>query len=547
MKILIVDDEPVNRFMLRHMLEEQGYPECEEACDGIEALEVAERFDPDLVLLDVMMPRMNGFDTAAKLKFRAKDFYLPIIFITALEDRDSLVKCLESGGDDFFSKPFDKVILQAKIKAQGRIRSLSKRIEQQNTELRYFRHSIDREHAIVEYIFSNAIVNNPIALPFFDAKVASAADFNGDLFLCEVTPRGGLYILVGDFTGHGLASAIGALPVTRAFQAMAAKGLSISEMVSTINGTVASLLPPDMFFAAALIEVASDGKRLNIWNGGIPPLMLKSADGKIVRKFRSRHLALGILDDEDFDSDCESFEASMGDKLLAYSDGLMEIVNDDGEMLDEVGVERWFVESDNISSESLYQRALQYMGGAQAQDDITIGIYECKDLASVKRDIPVSIYPFQVSFLFESEQLRQNTALDTVLNMLNSQKGMNILRSELYTVLSEIFNNALEHGVLNLESKMKRTPEGFLAYYEERESRLQELKDGWVKLDMEYNPKVRQLMIRVLDSGDGFAHEKLASGNDDNGFGRGISIIKKLCSSVSFSKNGRQIEVVLEL
>ena len=73
------------------------------------------------------------------------------------------------------------------------------------------------------------------------------------------------------------------------------------------------------------------------------------------------------------------------------------------------------------------------------------------------------------------------------------------------------------------------------------------MKDGWVKLDMEYNPKVRQLMIRVLDSGDGFAYEKLASGNDDNGFGRGISIIKQLCSSVSFGENGRQIEVVLDL
>ena len=113
MKILIVDDESINRFLLMHMLEEQGYIQCAEAPNGEEAIRLAESFQPDLVLLDVVMPGLSGFDVAPRLKKMAKDNYLPIIFITSLEDNESLVRCLEVGGDDFTSKPFDKVILAA--------------------------------------------------------------------------------------------------------------------------------------------------------------------------------------------------------------------------------------------------------------------------------------------------------------------------------------------------------------------------------------------------------------------------------------------------
>jgi DNA-binding response OmpR family regulator len=132
MRILIVDDDSLNRFLLSHMLEEAGYDECFEAESGHEAIQLANRIQPDLVLLDVMMPDMDGYTVAPILKQIAGNIYLPIIFITSLEDHASLVKCLEVGGDDFASKPFDKVILTAKIRAHGRTRLLSKKTHKQN-------------------------------------------------------------------------------------------------------------------------------------------------------------------------------------------------------------------------------------------------------------------------------------------------------------------------------------------------------------------------------------------------------------------------------
>ena len=97
MRILIVDDEPVNRFLLSHMLEENGFTDCHEAEDGEQGLAMAEELVPDIVLLDVVMPGMSGHEVAPKLKALQTDIYLPIIFITALDDEESLVKCLSVG------------------------------------------------------------------------------------------------------------------------------------------------------------------------------------------------------------------------------------------------------------------------------------------------------------------------------------------------------------------------------------------------------------------------------------------------------------------
>ena len=113
--ILVVDDEPRNRTLLRACLEEKGTV-IVEAGNGIEALELIDRQEPDLVLLDVMMPGLDGFETARRIKDRAGEGFLPVVLVTALVDRESRLKGLEMGADEFLTKPIDTHELRVRVR-----------------------------------------------------------------------------------------------------------------------------------------------------------------------------------------------------------------------------------------------------------------------------------------------------------------------------------------------------------------------------------------------------------------------------------------------
>ena len=113
--ILVVDDNKITTKLLHRYLDANGY-EATEAYDGIECLEkVAERH-PDAIVLDVMMPRLDGYQTATKLKENPETANIPIVIVTALNDVQNQLKAIESGADDFLNKPIEEKLLIAKVK-----------------------------------------------------------------------------------------------------------------------------------------------------------------------------------------------------------------------------------------------------------------------------------------------------------------------------------------------------------------------------------------------------------------------------------------------
>ena len=113
--ILVVDDNRITTKLLRRYLEANDY-EAAEAYDGVDCLEKVEERHPDAIVLDVMMPRLDGYETVKRLKAQDNTKHIPVVIVTALNDVANQIKSIEAGADDFLSKPIEEKLLIAKVK-----------------------------------------------------------------------------------------------------------------------------------------------------------------------------------------------------------------------------------------------------------------------------------------------------------------------------------------------------------------------------------------------------------------------------------------------
>jgi len=127
--VLIVDDEYIGRETLQSVLEGEGY-QLEMAEGGIQAIEKAKQLLPDVILLDVMMPGMTGFEVCQRIRSDPQIAEIPIIILTALDDRESLLNALKAGADDFISKPFDRYELRARLLGITRLNRYQKLLQE---------------------------------------------------------------------------------------------------------------------------------------------------------------------------------------------------------------------------------------------------------------------------------------------------------------------------------------------------------------------------------------------------------------------------------
>ena len=152
-------------------------------------------------------------------------------------------------------------------------------------------------------------------------------------------------------------------------------------------------------------------------------------------------------------------------------------------------------------------------------------------------------------FDFGAAALRQGDPLPAVLEFLASQPALAEQRQQLYLVLSELFYNALDHGVLGIDSAVKETEDGFIRFYEIRDERRAALQDGSIRIDVEYRPvgSGGEIAFTIIDSGQGFDFENREFPDfDDNegSCGRGVPLVRSLCRDFRFVAPGNRVEAV---
>ncbi|MFK5986649.1 MAG: fused response regulator/phosphatase [Pseudomonadota bacterium] len=568
MKILLVDDDATNRLVLSAYLKKDGHSTLV-AENGQQAIDIFTSEAPDMILMDVMMPVMDGYEATKKIKELSEKF-IPIIFLTAMTDEKALSKCVEVGGDDFLTKPYNRVILNAKIEALTRVSKLYNTVYEQNRELE--KHNIQQlqEQKVARKVFNSIMQKGCLDKSIFNIHLSPVSLFNGDVILAAVKPSGGLNILFGDFTGHGLGAALGALPLSEIFYAMSSKGYGLADICQEINLKLKQQLPVGMFLAACLLELDPANRVVKVWNGAIPGAYILRKTGELL-KLESTHLPFAILPSSCFSSKTEIIEIFDGDRIVLSTDGILEAENTAGKMYGTQRFEETLLKLaskqllDNNSGKpaSLMQEMIdaveKYTLDQAFNDDITLAIVACdfdfiNELSTDKVMDNISIDSnWEFSFLLHINTLKKIDPRPILNQILTAIMGKRDNHTQLNMILSEMFCNSLDHGLLELDSAIKSTPQGFMDFYEQKATRLEALEKGFINIVLankkaENVEKGSHLTIVFEDSGVGFDTTKLEKiedmKNNETYCGRGYPLIKSFCESVQYNQLGNRIEAV---
>ncbi len=365
--VLVVDDTLIGRATVAALVRKLGH-RCIEASDGASAIKSFVEFRPDLVLMDVVMPGMSGLEVTRELRRLCPDRWLPILLLSARSDDSDMVAGLESGADDYLSKPINFSILTAKLAICARQialqRSMANLLAEQEEEAEFARSVLERQ-------LQGMTADDPRVR----YSVTPTTQFSGDIVAMLKSPSGALYALLADATGHGLAAAISVLPVLQVFFGMASKDLSLALMAREINRHLIRTLPVGRFVAAALVRV--DRGQGELWVGGTPEVLCLDGSGAVRERFPSANLPLGIDVDDALNVPPQTFNWMPGDQLVLCSDGLIEARRESGCIFGQERLEHVLRSHERAKRHDAVREALaMHLDGASAHDDVSLMVID---------------------------------------------------------------------------------------------------------------------------------------------------------------------------
>lgn len=467
-----------------------------------------------------------------------------VIMVSANDDPEFFLTAFEQGVDDYAVKPVNMDLLWVKLRRSVQQRRLKIQATRQQKELEVWIDEEQKEQRLANHIFSSMTQHLQADAEFFRSLVYSTSTFCGDVVLRQKANDNSWYFLLADSMGHGLAAAVSLIPTLEVFQAMSRKALPLSNIVFELNHKLSRQLPADRFVAAVLIRLDPNRNCIELWNGAMPPLLLVDNVNATVTEVRSSNMALGILDDRQIEVSTERFDLRNFQYLIAYSDGVIESEMADGNVLNSQMISSLWLQNASSAFETLKTTIDQFQ---RVHDDITAVELNLSSFANqLQSQQPTrSDSAFILNFCVRGSNLQSTDLGGLVLNVLSDAGVSQHLCGRAFAVLTELYLNAYEHGVLRLDSSIKQADDGFVRYYEEKEQRSVRLGlNDFVQLDISWDSVAERLDIKVTDSGPGFQH-RATSTTDDSFHGRGLQLVASLTTELSFNSSGNQIHVVM--
>lgn len=355
-RVLVVDDSRAQRRTLTLMLARWGF-EVAEAGDAVEGLEQCHGFAPDLVISDWVMPGMSGLDFCRAFRELQRENYGYFILLTSKTDKAAVASGLESGADDFLSKPVNGDELRARINAGARILSMQRELISQTRVIADTLAQLQKVHATIDKDLQQARILQHSLMPrrserFGKSTVSvmlrSCGHVGGDLAGMFGAESGDFGMFSLDVSGHGITSAM----ITARVAGYLSSRYPDENLALCKDGTDYGFLPPQdvaarlngrmvgqpgvtEYLTMAYLQVAAQSGRARFVQAGHPPPLLLRRDGSSAF-LGDGGLPIGLIEGATYTDHTVKLEP--GDRVLLYSDGFTEALLPDGSMLDNDGL-----------------------------------------------------------------------------------------------------------------------------------------------------------------------------------------------------------------
>ncbi len=371
-RVLVVDDNAVNRDVLSRRLARDGYA-VTLAADGAEALSLLAGGAFDLVLLDIMMPVMNGYEALQRIRADIRYSDLPVLMISSVDEIESVVRCIEMGAEDYLPKPFDPVLLRARVKAcveRKRLREAQQRL--QKAEQERLRRDLEMAARVQQRLLPES-TPQVAGLDLAGGCVPMRA-VGGDYFDFLPLDDRHLAVVVADVAGKGMPAALVMAAIAASLRSQAHQHIaSTPRLAAALNVQMHNWTDTSEFvtlFYACLDRVE---RRLRYVNAGHSPPVLVRGSGQVLSLSEGGGPPLGFFPDAAYEQ--AEIDLAGGDVLVAYTDGVTEACNEQEEEFGEPRLIQTVRDAATCSADGIRQSVLdavrEWCAGAPQSDDIT--------------------------------------------------------------------------------------------------------------------------------------------------------------------------------
>lgn len=325
-RVLVVDDNLMNRVLMETLLTRMGVGRIELAESGEKGLAAIEREKPDLVLLDVMMPGMDGFEMCRRLRRIHPLAELPVIFVTALDGPSDRTACFAAGGSDMVAKPVDANEVAARVGVHLRLGQVMDRLKAyQDRVYEELRAARGAQAALMPTPAELAGIRRNLGL-VVDGRIETSSELGGDFWTVFPAGRNQLFLVVADFTGHGPAASFNVFRLHLLLSRLPRRIPSPATLLGHLNVELKAVLRPGQFAAAFVALIDVEAHTLTFSAAASPPAVLLT--GTEARLLEADGPPLGAFADAEYDEITVGMPP--GAALLAYSDALVESQGADG-------------------------------------------------------------------------------------------------------------------------------------------------------------------------------------------------------------------------